>query len=108
MPLSSRFPRGVHHLDLYRLTGTDPGELQDLEFSTLAKEAIAIVEWPDRLTSRNITLEGALWVDIQLLSNTNESETFEEVLTEEMFEEWVSVPRQITYRCGSPWSTYVH
>jgi tRNA A37 threonylcarbamoyladenosine biosynthesis protein TsaE len=107
MPLSSRFPRGVHHLDLYRLTGTDPGELQALEFSTLAKEAIAIVEWPDRLTSRNITLEGALWVDIQLLSNTNEPETFEEVLTEEMFEQWVSVPRQITYRCGSPWSTYV-
>ena len=39
-----RFP--VVHADLYRLEG--PGELAELGFDDLAKEAVVLLEWPDR------------------------------------------------------------
>ena len=124
--LLSCYPRGIHHLDLYRLTGTDPDDLQALDFTALTKEAITIVEWPDRLFSRKIVLEGALWVDIQLThsdtgstgsssidvgsnSNSNSNTTPIEHMTEEMFEQWISVPRHLVYTCSpqSAWSHYL-
>src|SRR5882757_5373691 len=39
-----RFP--VVHADLYRLEG--PGELAELGFDDLAKDAVVLLEWPDR------------------------------------------------------------
>ena len=39
-----RFP--VVHADLYRLEG--PGELAELGFDDLPKEAVVLLEWPDR------------------------------------------------------------
>jgi tRNA threonylcarbamoyl adenosine modification protein YjeE len=39
-----RFP--VVHADLYRLDG--PGELAELGFDDLAKDAVVLLEWPDR------------------------------------------------------------
>ena len=39
-----RFP--VVHADLYRLAG--PGELAELGFDDLPKEAVVLLEWPDR------------------------------------------------------------
>lgn len=108
--LCSAFPRGIHHLDLYRLTGTNPVDLYALEFSKLIKEAITIVEWPERLRSRNIVLDGALWVNIQLSENEADKKYETNLnMTEDMFEEWLSVPRHVTYECGinSPWSTFV-
>jgi tRNA threonylcarbamoyl adenosine modification protein YjeE len=98
----SRFPRGVHHLDLYRLQGEEPGDLDALEFSDLTRNAITIVEWPDRLASRNIVLDGALWVDLQLgHQEISKSFVTDEPMTEEMFERWISVPRHLTFKCSS-------
>ena len=39
----------VVHADLYRLTG--PGELAELGFDDLPKEAVVLLEWPDRAVS---------------------------------------------------------
>jgi len=110
--VSSRFPRGIHHLDLYRLQGVEPEDLDALEFSDLTRNAITIVEWPDRLASRNIVLEGALWIDLQLESQVVELESQvvessksniidDKPMTEEMFEQWISVPRNVTFKCSS-------
>ena len=103
--VSSRFPRGIHHLDLYRLQGAEPEDLDALEFSDLTRNAITIIEWPDRLTSRNIVLEGALWIDLQLESQVVDASTSniidDKPITEEMFEQWISVPRNVTFKCNS-------
>ena len=108
--VSNRFPRGVHHLDLYRLPGTDPKDLDALEFIELTKRAVTLVEWPDRLATRNIALPGALWVDIQLSNDEEDSGAGNtEDMTEEMFEKWISTPRRLTFGCDedSLWLKYI-
>lgn len=111
--LSMTFTRGVHHLDLYRLPGTNPNDLHALEFSELTRNGITLVEWPDRLETRAIVLPGALRVDIEL-SNMNAAfpvteSTSTKYMTEDMFEQLIAVPRCVTYGCSadSIWAPYI-
>ena len=61
--LSRAFPRGLHHLDLYRMAGATQADAEALELPELCQQSIMLVEWPDRLENEPAA---ALGVEIRL------------------------------------------
>ena len=95
--LAMAFPHGVHHLDLYRLSGATRSDLQSLDFFELTERAVMLVEWPDRLGHAGVALPGALKVNIQLQDDREKEDgEGDGMLTEAMMEKWISQPRTIT------------
>ncbi len=98
--LSRAFPRGLHHLDLYRMAGATQADAEALELPELCQQSIMLVEWPDRLAGAGVALDGALCVHIEVAppDDDNSSQcTLGDELSEEMLEAWVSRPRRVTF-----------
>lgn len=111
--LASAFPRSIHHLDLYRLPNANRSDLQSLDFFNIIKDAVTLVEWPDRLDHAGVTLPGALLVDIKVQAHKDEEKDKQicvEMLSESTMESWISQPRSINltypYR-SSLWSQFI-
>lgn len=52
--LSNTYPTGdgdllIHHMDLYRLSGDNPEEMDPLNFDFVLNKCISLIEWPSRL-----------------------------------------------------------